>query len=64
VLSRDPSEFELATLRDLYQKAMAGTIGAGKLRRVASLKQNPGDELPALTAVASVLFNLDAALTR
>ena len=64
VLSRDPSDFELATLRELFQKALIETGGAGKLQRVASSNGKSGKELPAWTAVASVLFNLDAALTR
>jgi hypothetical protein len=35
------------------------------LRKVSSRdKQDPAKELDALTAVGSVLFNLDAALTR
>lgn len=55
VLSRDPTERELATLRELFAKAQPGT---------ASYKDKSGKELAALTAVASVLFNLDAALTR
>jgi len=48
VLSREPTESELGTLRQLFAKAQ------GKSNK----------ELAAMTAVASVLFNLDAALTR
>jgi hypothetical protein len=64
VLSRDPSDFELATLRELFEKARHESGGAGKLQRVSNSKEKPSREIPALTAVASVLFNLDAALTR
>jgi hypothetical protein len=64
VLSRDPNDFELATFRELFQKALSETDGAGKLERVSSSNQKPSNELPAWTAVASVLFNLDAALVR
>jgi hypothetical protein len=47
-LSREPTEGELATLRQLFARAQS------KSKK----------ELAAMTAVASVLFNLDAALTR
>ena len=59
VLSRDPSDFELATLHGLFEKALAETPGGSN---AVAAKSNR--ELSALTAVASVLFNLDAALTR
>jgi hypothetical protein len=55
VLSRDPTTGELATLRDLFEKAEAAP---------RSTKEKSNKDLSALTAVASVLFNLDAALTR
>lgn len=52
VLSREPTDGEVASLRELFEKADAGPKG------------KPGGEMAALTAVASVLFNLDAAMTR
>jgi hypothetical protein len=57
VLSREPTDGELATLRGLFEKALA-------VPRTANSKGKSAQELAALTAVASVLFNLDAALTR
>ncbi len=66
VLSRRLTDGELATLRRLYEEA----ISAPSLPRIvkvaasAGAKSRSGKELAALTAVASVLFNLDAALTR
>jgi hypothetical protein len=62
VLSRDPSEFEQDTLRKLFTEAL--TDAGGGRSRGAGAKTKSGQELSALTAVASVLFNLDAALTR
>ena len=62
VLSREPSDFELATLRGLFDKALAETGGDRKGGKSDEAKS--GRQLAALTAVASVLFNLDAALTR
>jgi len=64
VLSRDPTETELATLHGLFEKALIelGAPRGGKT--AAGAKKRSGKELAALTAVASVLFNLDAALTR
>jgi hypothetical protein len=53
VLSREPTDHELGTLRGLFAKAEA-----------TSTKAKSARELAAMTAVASVLFNLDAALTR
>ena len=55
VLSREPTKGELATLHDLFEKAEAAPGNA---------KGKSNKDLSALTAVASVLFNLDAALTR
>jgi hypothetical protein len=66
VLSRNPTDGELATLRRLYEQALT-TSSAPRIVKVAataSTKTSSGKELAALTAVASVLFNLDAALTR
>ncbi len=71
VLSRDPTPRELLVLLSLYKRA----LGEPRARRVdASLtvaKNSPGKaalvsdhDVDALTAVGSVLFNLDAALNR
>lgn len=71
VLSRDPTPGELTVLRTFFQKTlamsekpslMAVKMPAGK--SAARGQPNSKNELEALTAVASVLFNLDAALTR
>ena len=64
VLSRDPSDFELTTLRGLYDKALKESSRSGGLLHTVSAKESRSEQLPALTAVASVLLNLDAALTR
>ena len=64
VLSRDPTDEELATLRGLFEKALTEPVASQAGKTAASAKGRPGNELAALTAVASVLFNLDAALTR
>jgi hypothetical protein len=61
VLSRDPSDFELATLRGLFAKAVAEN---GRNSTSGGAKGKTAHELSALAAVASVLFNLDAAFTR
>jgi len=63
VLSRDLTDFELATLRELFEKALAES-GAGGLKRASYGRGASGNERRAMTAVASVVFNLDAALTR
>jgi hypothetical protein len=64
VLSRDPTARELAVLRAFYDKA----VGLGSPQLVATsasdVRRKPRQELAALTAVASILFNLDGALTR
>ncbi len=60
VLSRDPTDRELAALEALFQKARATPA----LQTVAALRRPSSRELTAMTAVASVLINLDAALTR
>ena len=69
VLSRAPTSGELIVLRKFYRQALA-------MRKPAVMKANlnvsetslgkrmPEAELDALTAVGSVLFNLDAALVR
>lgn len=60
VLSRDPTDQELAALRALFQR----TVATPTLQTVAARVQGNSLELTAMTAVASVLINLDAALTR
>ena len=60
MLSRDPTEFELAALRALFQK----TAATPTLQPVAVTVRGNSHELIAMTAVASVLMNLDASLTR
>jgi hypothetical protein len=71
VLSRDPTPRELEVLRAFFQKtlAMSEQPSAGRAKAVlrkVSLHDEPDSakELDALAAVGSVLFNLDAALTR
>ena len=60
VLSRDPTDRELAALRALFQRTVAPPI----LQPAAWRGRADARELAAMTAVASVLINLDAALTR
>jgi hypothetical protein len=68
VLSRDPTAAELVVLRKFYWKTLAmpgpPSVVKASLNISAPGKRNPGRELEALTAVGSVLFNLDAALVR
>jgi hypothetical protein len=64
VLSRDLTEKELGTLRQLVTKALGGPEQASLIRVSAKLEGNSSKERLAMTAAASVLFNLDAALTR
>jgi hypothetical protein len=64
VLSRDPTDGELATLRRLYQEALAVPAGPHIVKIAARAERSSGREFVAMTAVVSVLFNLDAALTR
>jgi hypothetical protein len=56
----------MVTLRGLYEEALTASSAPRRVKVAASAsaKNSPGKELAALTAVASVLFNLDAALTR
>ncbi len=70
VLSRDPTPRELSVLRAFYKQALA-TPKPSALMNVSmkvpdkSLgKEGSSRELDALTAVGSILFNLDAALSR
>jgi hypothetical protein len=60
VLSRAPTDRELATLHSFFEKA----AGMPALQLAAVRRQARSRDLAAMTAVASVLFNLDAALTR
>ena len=60
VLSREPTDLELAALRALFQK----TAAAPTLQPAAATAHGNSRELTAMTAVASVLINLDASLTR
>jgi hypothetical protein len=60
VLSRDLNDRELATLQALFQR----TVATPTLQPVVATVHRKSRELTAMTAVASVLINLDAALTR
>ena len=60
VLSRDLTDREIAALRALFQT----TVAAPTFHMVAATEHRNSRELIAMTAVASVLINLDAALTR
>jgi Protein of unknown function (DUF1549)/Protein of unknown function (DUF1553)/Planctomycete cytochrome C len=70
VLSRDPTSSELTVLRAFYKEAL--TMPKPPVLMKASMnlsgrslgKEVPGRELDALTAVGSLLFNLDAAVVR
>jgi hypothetical protein len=71
VLTRDPTPRELEVLRAFFQKTLAlseqpSAGGVKAVLRKVSLHDEPDSakELDALAAVGSVLFNLDAALTR
>lgn len=64
VLSRDPTDGELATLRGLFEHALHEPGTSGTVKKVSYATVKSGKDLAALTAVASVLFNLDAALSR
>jgi Protein of unknown function (DUF1553) len=75
VLSRDPTPGELAVMRGFFQKALAMSTqppvdkarvvrASINTRTESSSKEDSRQEQAALAAVGSVLFNLDAALTR
>jgi hypothetical protein len=65
VLSRDLSENELVAMRRLYAKASVLPEGTRLMRTSAEMNnENSRKNQSAMTAVASVLLNLDAALTR
>jgi hypothetical protein len=63
-LSRDPTDSELTTLRKLYEEALNAPSAPRVVKIAARAEGRSGKDLAAMTAVASVLFNLDAALTR
>jgi hypothetical protein len=66
VLSRDPTDRELAVLRTFYEEALTMPKPAAVMKASMNLSEKRATvrELDALTAVASVLLNLDAALVR
>ena len=69
VLSRDPTARELAELRAFYKEALKMPKPALVKASMHLSPESPGRkvagrELDALTAVGSILFNLDAALVR
>jgi hypothetical protein len=69
VLSRDPTPSELALLRSFYDRTFSMLeapvlVNASISASSSSAGKVSTRELNALTAVASVLFNLDTALTR
>ena len=64
VLSRDPTDRELAILRGLYEDALSAPASPHIVKIAANAERGSGKQLTAMTAVASALFNLDAALTR
>jgi Protein of unknown function (DUF1549)/Protein of unknown function (DUF1553)/Planctomycete cytochrome C len=70
VLSREPTARELAVLRKFYQEALTTPRPPAVMKASMNLSERPfgnkvpARELDALTAVGSVLFNLDAALVR
>lgn len=71
VLSRDPTPQELAVLRGLYEKTTASSSGPAltriNMKSSGSAPAGSGNsrrEFTALKNVASVLLNMDAAMTR
>jgi hypothetical protein len=71
VLSRDPTSRELSVLRAFFKKTLAlsdqPSLVPAKMKVRDNSVQKTGAstrEIDGLTAVGSVLFNLDAALTR
>lgn len=60
VLSRDPTDRELATLHSFFERAVIMPT----LQLAAVRSRENSREFAAMTALASILFNLDAALTR
>jgi hypothetical protein len=67
VLSRDPTPGELKLLQTFYERAFS-MLKAPALANASAATNNRFNvstrELDALTAVGSVLFNLDSALSR
>lgn len=66
VLSRPPTDRELALLRQAYERTLRNQ-GSGKLVRAnypSSTHGGPSAEITGLTTVGNILFNLDAALVR
>jgi len=68
VLSRDPTPRELARLRAFFAKTISmsqhPSLVRASMHASATSKEVSRQELDGLTAVGSVLLNLDAALTR
>ncbi len=66
VLSRDATPREMAVLRSFYKDALAMPGAPSIVRASMTLPERevPARDLDALTAVGSVLLNLDAALVR
>jgi hypothetical protein len=66
VLSRPPTDRELALLRQAYEHALRNQ-GSAKLVRAnypSSIHSSRSAEITGLTTVGNILFNLDAALVR
>jgi len=64
VLSRDPTDRELAMLRGFCEKALSRPAAPALIKAALRNSTTSSRELSAMTAVASILFNLDAALNR
>ena len=64
ILSRDATDGELAILSRLYEAALKAPATSKEGKSAVRAKGTSSKEVAAMTAVASVLFNLDAALTR
>ena len=64
VLSRDPTDRELAMLRGFCEKALSRPAAPVLIKAALRNNATSSRERAAMTAVASILFNLDAALNR
>jgi hypothetical protein len=64
VLSRDPTDRELAMLRGFCEKALSRPAAPALIKATLRNNATSSRERAAMTAVASILFNLDAALNR
>ncbi|HEY1270770.1 MAG TPA: PSD1 and planctomycete cytochrome C domain-containing protein [Terriglobales bacterium] len=64
VLSRTPTAGELGVLRTFHDQALIMPATATAKESAVKLHGKSNQELAALTAVASILLNLDAAMTR